>query len=260
MKKFWAFITAFLFLVLSVSQVLAVPTLEITSFPTSSVAGEEFIVQFSASALDPEVTYYAKGVGGDNLYDIETWSDKTSGWLNWNGPWPDMPEFTSLADGTGIFSTKVKFKNDTLPGLKDFLIRIRKVGTESNYNSSTIQISVSAPTPSPTPQPTPSPSPTPTPSPPTPSPTKTPTPKPTVKATTASEPQTFSTPNGEILGLREGLMADESPSSSAEGEKKGFPFFAILLIVGGIGFMGAAGYSFYKSKKEEGYNNQSEKS
>ena len=118
------------------------------------------------------------------------------------------------------------------------------------------------PTPSPTPSPTPTKTPTPTPTPtktPTPTPTKTPTPKPSPKDKVVVESQTPD--NSQILGLREQLKTSEPKEEGGEGSKKKFPILPILLIVGGVGCMGAAGYVVFKNMQKEApnnYNNGSE--
>ncbi len=116
--------------------------------------------------------------------------------------------------------------------------------------------------------PTPSPEPTPTPgltSMPTPTLAKTPTatPKPTVKAVVTKKPKVISSKTTsdeeetEILGLREGLEPP-SPTPIPESEEKGkIPITAMLFVLGGLGFMGVAGYPFLKSMKKR-YNIKNE--
>lgn len=114
------------------------------------------------------------------------------------------------------------------------------------------------PPPTPTPTPTPAPTPTKTPTP-TPIPTKTPTPKLSPKEDVVAESQTPD--NSQILGLREQLKTSEPKKEDEETSKKKFPILPILLIVGGIGCMGAAGYTVFKNMQKEApnnYNNGSE--
>jgi len=118
------------------------------------------------------------------------------------------------------------------------------------------------PTPSPTPTPTQSPSSTPTP---TPTPTKTPTstPKPTVKAVVTKKPKVISTKktsdeeDSEILGLREGLEPPSPTPIPESEEKRKIPITAVLFVLGGLGFIGIAGYPFLKSMKKR-YNIKNE--
>lgn len=122
--------------------------------------------------------------------------------------------------------------------------------------------------PNPTPTSTPTPTPTPTSGPtstPTPTATKTPTatPKPTVKAVVTKKPKVISTKTtsdedeSEVLGLREGLESP-SPTPIPESEEKGkIPITAVLFVLGGLGFMGVAGYPFLKSMKKR-YNIKNE--
>lgn len=124
------------------------------------------------------------------------------------------------------------------------------------------------PTPTPTPTPTstntPTSTKTPTPSPtPKSSPTKAPTPKPTVKAVSTEAPTPVEEEDGEsgdkiVLGLRDKLTPTPSPADETE-EKGKFPLAAGVLILSGLGFMGAAAYPFFKRVKNR-YNIKDEKS
>ncbi len=118
------------------------------------------------------------------------------------------------------------------------------------------------PTPTPTSTPTSTPGPTSTP---TPTPTKIPTaiPKPTVKAVVTKKPKVISSKTtsdedeSEILGLREELESP-SPTPIPESEEKGkIPITAVLFVLGGLGFIGVAGYPFLKSMKKR-YNIKNE--
>jgi hypothetical protein len=61
----------------------------------------------------------------------------------------------------------------------------------------------------------------------------------------------------EILGLREGLEPP-SPTPIPESEEKGkISITAVLFVLGGLGFMGVAGYPFLKSMKKR-YNIKNE--
>lgn len=126
------------------------------------------------------------------------------------------------------------------------------------------QVSFDCPTPTPSPSPTPTPTPAPTPSP---AFTKTPTPSPTVKAAATKKPKVISTKTtsdeeeSEILGLREELEPP-SPTPTPESEEKGkVPITAILFVLGGLGFIGVAGYPFLKSmRKRYNIGNEGEES
>jgi len=118
------------------------------------------------------------------------------------------------------------------------------------------------PTSTPTPTPTPTLGPTSTPIP-TPTKTPTPTPKPTVKAVVTKKPKVISTKTtsdeeeSEILGLREGLEPPSPTPIPESEEKRKIPITAILFVLGGLGFMGVAGYPFLKSMKKR-YNIENE--
>ncbi len=266
LAKYKFFLPIFFFLYfLLVSQTTAASQLEITSFPSSTVAGEEFNVTFLASSLETDANYYAKALGGESFYSVQTWSSETSSWLSWNSSWSDMPKFTANESSMST-SIKARFKATTSAGAKEFKVRIRKITGSTNYDSDIVVISVSepipTPTPSPTPTPTQSPSSTPTP---TSTPTKIPTatPKPTVKALVTKKPKVISTKktsdeeDSEILGLREGLEPPSPTPIPESEEKRKIPITAVLFVLGGLGFMGVAGYPFLKSMKKR-YNIKNE--
>ncbi len=254
----------FLLFFISASEVSAQVVInEISSYPNSVVAGQEFDVSFSVSGLSVSTDYYSKALGGNNFTEADTWSSKNSGWLQQNASWTDMPEFTTNSEGGASVTIKTRFE-ETSSGDKEFKVRIRKVNVTPNIDSSIVTISVTAVTPTPTPEPTPTPTLGPT-STPTPTSTKTPTAtsKPTVKAVVTKKPKVISTKTtsdedeSETLGLREGLEAP-SPTPIPESEKKGkIPITAILFVLGGLGFMGVAGYPFLKSMKKR-YNIKNE--
>lgn len=136
-----------------------------------------------------------------------------------------------------------------------FILDAPTPSTPNSYTQPTLTPTLET-TPTPTPGPTPTPTPTPTKIP-------TATPKPTVKAVVTKKPKVISTKTtsdeeeSEILGLREGLEPP-SPTPIPESEEKGkIPVTAILFVLGGLGFMGVAGYPFLKSMKKR-YNIENE--
>lgn len=104
----------------------------------------------------------------------------------------------------------------------------------------------SAPTATSTPVPTPTKTPTPT-------PTKTPTPKPTITPTSPPPPET--SPESEVLGLRNELNATPTPQPGFQKGK--IPAIAFVLIGFGLVSFGFAAFSFLKNKNK-GYNLESE--
>lgn len=116
--------------------------------------------------------------------------------------------------------------------------------------------------PTPTPEPTPSPSPTPKPTK-TPEPSKAPTAtlSPTVKAAATKEPTLKPTSKKLdedeedetqklILGLREELENSPSPEPEVKGDtKRKFPWYSLLFIIPGAGFIGYPVFTFVKKRK-----------
>lgn len=262
-SRFLKGITLVLFILFLPLVVYAAAQVTIESYPSSTIAGTDMTITFNANSLSTNTNYYYKAVGGEGDQEVQTWSDKASDWLDLNGAWSSMPEFTSNAEGSASASVRARFDIGILPGTKNFFIRIRKVGIEGNINSSSVNIEVSPPTPTPSPTPTSAPTSTPTPTS-TPSPTATPTktPTPTPKKTPTSEPVIEGEVEGtssavDLFGLRNQL---NSPSPTPEGEndpKPKAPILAFVFIGLGIILFGISGFTLYKGRKGN-YNSSSD--
>jgi len=216
--------------------ILATPTLNITEVPDSATIEESFSVEVVIISLEPKGKYFIKAIGGENWYDVKTWSDKTDEWLAWNGAWDEMPETIALDDGTSISTISAKFVDETTLGENQFKVKIVKWDeTSKPFYSNVVVINVlPAPTPTPEPEETSepesedTPTPTPTPETPTPTPTKKPTPKPT--------PTLIPTPTGEILGEEATPAAEEAtPTPMVLGEKTSNPVKFIPFVFIGLG-------------------------
>lgn len=220
------------------NPVEAASAIIISSFPSSIIAGKEFEVGFRASGLDPNSSYYVKGLGGVNFTEIDTWNND---WFQQNASWASMPSF-SASDGSPSGNIKVRFDGNTESGSKDFKIRIRKSDSESsNIDSAIVTISVSAAPTSPTPAENPTPIPTQLPTiKPTPAETLPPTKKPVAKPTTQPSP--------EVLSL-ETFSETPSPTTVPLANDRKFPILGIALIVLGTFSIGAAGYVAYRQRK-----------
>ncbi len=187
------------------------------------------------------------------------------GEYNWSTNWLNDGEDTvflecplntdsvSHGGGSSIDSPEDKSIGRSPDGTEDFSVLSSSTPGEPNS---------SPPTPKPTSTPTPTPGSTPSP---TPTPTKTPTatPKPTVKAVVTKKPKIISSKTtsdeeeSEVLGLREGLEPPSPTPIPESEEKRKVPITAILFVLGGLGFMGVAGYPFLKSMKKR-YNIENE--
>lgn len=218
--------------------ILATPTLNITEVPDSATIEESFSVEVVIISLEPKEKYFIKAIGGENWYDVKTWSDKTDEWLAWNGAWDEMPETIALDDGTSISTISAKFVDETTLGENQFKVKIVKWDeTSKPFYSNVVVINV-LPAPTPTPEPeedseeepeSPTSTPTPTPTPAlilTPTPTKKPTPTPTLTPT----------PTGEILGEEATPAAEEAtPTPMVLGEKTSNPVKFIPFVFIGLG-------------------------
>ena len=229
-----------------------------TNFVKAVISDVEFDVSFTVSSFEPNILYYSRAIGGEELQEVYTWSSKTSDFLAWNGSWASMPEFTTNNEGSASATIKAKFKRELAEGPKQFSIRVRKANVTPNYDSDAGVIIVTTPPPTSSPTPTPTSTPTPTPTPTatststttkTPAPTKTQTP--TTKKTTT--PIAEATHNEEtVLGLRNVLITDSpTPTLIAGEEKKKFPIGAAVLIVLGMALVGGSGFVLFKKMRED---------
>jgi len=260
-SKFIKFLLLLLLAFIASSQVvLSAPLITINSYPSAAIGGVSFDVSFSVSPLDINSSYYMKGLGLDDDYDIQTWNSSLSTWQNYNSPWSDMPKFNSNSEGSASASLSIRFKPNISSGSKTIKLRIRKVDSETNYDSSSVIISVTAATPTPTPTPTATPTPTPAPtvtSTPTstPSVTKTPTPKPTVSLT-PSPTENSEVSNEEVLGIRyessSPISENTEESINSNEEKRKPSLISLIFVVIGFIFIGFSVFAFIKQK---GLNN-----
>lgn len=186
---------------------LASPNIVITNIPTSVIAGQGFDITFNATELDINSIYKIKALGGDSFNQVDTWN---STWLQQNGAWSSMPEFTNGTESSVSATVKARFEAGTTTGSKDLKVRIRKVDQDPFYDSLIVSISVIAATPSSTPTPTSAPTQSPTSiSTPTktssPIPTKSATAKPTISPTPTKEP--------EVMGVETTAPTETSQSN-----------------------------------------------
>lgn len=263
--KFFLPIFLFLFFI-SASEVSAQTDVVINEF--SSRGDTEWVELYNKGAGDVDITNWTIS---DEKQPPETLSgvikageysvfEKTKGWLNDNG------DVITLKNDGGDTINSVAYGDSvgSIVGAPDLDKSAGRVPDGSDIWQKNLVWTKGYANPGPTPSPTPTPTPGPT-STPTPTPTKTPTatPKPTVKAVATKKPEVISTgttsdeEESEVLGLREGLEPS-SPTPIPESEEKGkIPITAMLFVLGGLGFMGVAGYPFLKSMKKR-YNIENE--
>lgn len=245
------FILSIFLFIYSFSLVHASETLNISSFPTSKNAGEEFDINFTAIGLTSSASYYMKGLGGNttttSFTEIDTWNN---GWVQQNGSWVSMPTFSANAEGSASATLKVRFDPNVATNNKDFKLRIRKTDSDINIDSNIVGISVTAVTPSPTSVPTATPTKTPSPA-----PTAAPTTKPVVKTATPKPTQTSEpteeTKIEEAISTNIEVTQTSTPEPLVLGEnieKKKVPIIAYVFIVLGLGFLGYVVYLIYNQK------------
>lgn len=262
-KKKYLILIIFILSFIFPSSIFAAPSIVVSTFPSSIIAGTEFETTFNAIGLTPDSNYYAKSLGGENQTEVDTWN---SSWLQQNDAWASMPVFTSNSEGSASAIIKSRFETTTSGGNKEFLMRIRKTDGSTNYDSTPVTILVNTPTPSPTPTPTEAPTEEPTSEPtkaPTPTPTSTPikttTPKPTPTKTPIIESTDIPTITSTNVSALKGLGGSPTPEEMVAGASVGktHPFFPILLITVGAFLMIVGGVNLYKKMKTE-YNSNNE--
>ncbi len=253
--KLLPFLLFILFFFSSPSTIFSAETIEIKTFPSSKIAGEEFEVFFTASALSPSSIYYMKGLGGNvgtTLTEVDTWN---GGWVQQNGSWISMPVFTANPEGSASATIKIRYDPNIATNSKELKIRIRKTDGNDNYDSPAVSMSVAAATPAPSPTqtavPTLTPKPTQTAAPTSkPIPTKTPTPKPVPTET----PEVVITTEPNVEQNEE--ISIETSEPTQEPEVKGVSIekkqnvLVYYFIISGILCLGYGGFLLYNMKHQ----------
>lgn len=257
---------------------------------TSEVSAQVVINEFSSSTLNDWVEVYNSG---DSSVDLSTYilRDSTSSnkkelvgildpgnisvfefsrYLNKDG---DIVKLLLISGGEELSKDSISYGDKggicipsesgsvgRLPNGSSSIVRFL-TNTKNSLNESGNDDPCPTSTPVPTEVPTSEPDSTSTPV-----PTEAPTLAPTARVAATKRPTMTPRSVGkrdedddseEVLGLRGDLMASPSPELE-EGVKKKFPFMAGLFLVGGIGLIGVAGFTFFKNKKKE-YNKDSKK-
>ncbi len=139
----------------------------IVNFPSEIRMNQQGTVSFSGT-FDLNSQYYAKvRLGKNNSFTkAETYNPVTSQWLSDSGEWNSFPVFTTDDSGklsSEPFNLTWRAKDTTEVGINQLSIRIRKVGTTDNQDSSPapvdIKILITDPSPSLSPLPSSSPNP-----------------------------------------------------------------------------------------------------
>lgn len=167
---------------------------------------------------------------------------------SWNGSVFIKPDFDNTAyQGSGSYFLKVGRYTES-------------GGTVTDWsNSVLIELAFAFSTPTPTPTPTATPTSNPTPTPTSTFTTAVKTPTPTLAATTTPIPtsvvQTTSDEEELVLGIQDNELVEhedegqELVAGVSDEKGEGINFFALGLIIGGVFFMGGAGYLFWKERK-----------
>jgi hypothetical protein len=233
------------FLYFGTSNVFGAVSVQVTGFPDSITAVQEFEVSFIATGLDAASSYNAKGLGGSGFNQVDTLN---ADWLQQNRAWDLFPSFTPNDEGTSSGKIKVRFDPATAGGAQPFKIRIKE--GDDTYNSPDVSINVTAVTPVPTPTPTIAPTPIQTATPAATSlaskpPTTKPTTKPSVIPTAGGEPEVLGEEiESSPLSPR---IPEPTPAVKKSTEKKDLPLLALILIGTGIIFVVFSGFMIVRN-------------
>ncbi len=145
---------------------------EITlDFNSQVIVGEEFVININIQGASQNAEYYKKvRIGEENsqLNKGETYGEDSGQWLGDTSSWEKFPKFITDNNGEWVGFIKAKVKSGLSPGKYLLQLRIRRVGTTINEDSSEYELivslsSIGSSTPTPTSIPTLIPSPTSTP-------------------------------------------------------------------------------------------------
>ena len=130
-------------------QIVILPLSINYSLPASISADTPFSLPIIVNNASPGAKYFFKGVSEES---VSTFNSETSSWLAWNGSWTDMPYLTTDPFGSASAILQARFNlATTVLGLNDFLVRIRREGTQNNIDASPSAIFVNAAPPTPAP-------------------------------------------------------------------------------------------------------------
>jgi hypothetical protein len=253
----------FLFSTLAVAAM----SLTINDAPGSLDYDKEFEVSINLASAPVNTIYYLRiAFTAPENPAYFGYTQKNDGtWHKYEEEFNNFYEITTSEEGNwnGKIKAKPDHEDKDFKGTGSYILKIGRFtssGKSHYWSDNELSLNIQGPSPSPTPTLTPGPTSTPTPT-----PTKTPTatPKPTVKAVVTKKPKIISSKTtsdkeeSEILGLREGLEPPSPTPIPESEEKRKIPITAVLFVLGGLGFMGVAGYPFLKSMKKR-YNIKNE--
>ncbi len=133
-------------------------TITTTSSPSSVAQLEEFDIGFSAQEIEADTDYYLKvriGKEGTTPTKGETYNPSTSSWLSDSSAWTGFPTATSNGNGDLSATVRARAKTSAEEGVNQLFIRLRKVGSTTNLDSSPVELEITASVITPTPTPTP---------------------------------------------------------------------------------------------------------
>lgn len=232
------------------SEKVLASEINITNYPSTAVAGQEFEISFSASGVAVNKIYNIKGLGGENLTEVDTWNNV---WLQQNAAWSKMPVFVTNPEGSASGKVKLRFDISASAGSKSLEVRIRNSDSDSdNLDSPSVMITltVAPATPTPTQKPIFIQSPSPKPDLVTlaPSPTKSPLTVTYIKTTPkASQPPS---PNTVVQAESVNILgaSNNVATPGPENSRSKFPFYAIIFIVLGLILICLSIFQVYKKK------------
>jgi hypothetical protein len=225
-------------------------TLTISDFP-ASVSDGAFSVMASVSGATDATNYLRVDLykDGTNNYFGETYNG--SGWYGGGEGKSYFPVQIQNSSASATLQARLGSpSSNDYPGPGTYKLRIRRYTASGNSSTDDqtpidVQITYSVPIPTPTQQPisTPVPTPTKTPSP-APASTKIPTPKPTI----SPAPEV----TAEVLGeetFDPTSLPTAVPEEKIESKNQGkFPFFAVILILLGLAFIGVSCFMAFKHR------------
>lgn len=126
------FLSCFLFIFFSLA--IAQTTIEINSYPAQVNKLQEFEAGFTVQLEAASEYYYKERVGqGSSLNKAETFNGE---WLGDSDAWSKFPILKTNDTGSFSGNVKLRIKDTALEGENKLILRVRKVGTDNNLDSS----------------------------------------------------------------------------------------------------------------------------
>ncbi len=122
--------------------------------PSKAIILNSFEIKVVLKGASPNATYQVRPLGGTGSTDNSLYSlsvENNGHWYPWNGSWSSLPTLATDSQGVGEKTLVVRFGETAASGSNNLLIRLRRLGTEINLDSTFKEITLEKSSPPPAP-------------------------------------------------------------------------------------------------------------